>query len=230
MNKIAILNKAKALSGKKNIICFDLGKIAYSQAFQLQQDLYHLVKEKGCLGFLLVLEHPPVITLGSNRSRINLIADQKILQEEKIGFIQSTRGGDITFHGPGQLIAYPILNLALWKKDLTLYVHNLEQIIINTLNTFHIQGSRIGKHRGVFVDQQKIASVGIKIKRWITMHGLALNVSTDLAYFQHIVACGLKQYPPTSMQKKLKRAIPFDDVKERLIVEFGKMFTKVTKP
>ncbi|MGM0366913.1 MAG: lipoyl(octanoyl) transferase LipB [Actinomycetota bacterium] len=224
-----ILGKAKALCRKNNVIFFDLGIIGYNEAFKLQQDLFSLVRDKGCSGFLLMLEHPPVITIGSNRSIKNLVSDNRILADSNIELVQSTRGGDITFHGPGQLVGYPILNLDFFGKDLSLYVHNLEQLIINTLKHFDIQGRRVEGRRGIFVGSHKIASVGIKIKRWITMHGFSLNVSTDLAYFNHIIACGLKQYPPTSMEKILNKTISLNHVKEQLITEFEKIFTEITR-
>ncbi len=229
MTNEEILNKAKALIKKNTIIYFDLETEGYGKAFDLQQDLFNLVMDKECLGFLLMMEHYPVITIGSNRNLENLISDKKVLAEKRIELIQSTRGGDITFHGPGQLVGYPILNLALLKKDVSLYVYNLEQILIGALNHFDIQGRRIKGHRGVFVDNQKIASVGIKIKRWVTMHGFALNVSTELEHFKHIIACGLEQYPPTSMEKILNNKIPLNYVKEQILTEFGKVFEQVTR-
>ncbi len=225
MDRMDILRKANSLSTKNNIIYFDLGKVEYNRAFGLQKDLFSLVQEKDCLGFLLLLQHPPVITIGSNRSLENLISGNKVLSKKKIDLVQSTRGGDITFHGPGQLVAYPIINLSRFGKDLSRYVYNLEQVIINTLNHFNIKGVRIEGHRGVFIGNKKIASIGIKIKKWTTMHGLALNVDTDLRYFKHIIACGLKQYHPTSMQKILNTEVSFYYVKERLLAEFKKIFT-----
>jgi len=219
-----VLNKATALCKKNNIVFFDLGTVSYSSAFKLQEGLFSLVKDTGCMGFLLMLEHTPVITMGSNRNLKNLVTDKEGLAEKNIELVQSTRGGDITFHGPGQLVGYPIINLSLLQKDLSLYVYNLEQLIINTLKNYNIEGRRVARHRGVFVGNHKIASIGVKIKRWITMHGFALNVSTNLKYFSHIIACGLKEYPPTSMQKILNQTIPLSDVKERLVIEFEKIF------
>jgi len=219
-----ILNQARRLAGKNNLVVFDLKTIEYKQAWQLQSDLAQLAKNICCQGFLLLLEHYPVITIGSNRSRDNLISSPETLKLKKIGLVQSNRGGDITFHGPGQLVGYPIINLNLFSKDISLYVWRLEQILIDTLKYYCLPAYRIPGQRGVYVDRQKIASLGIKVKRWVTMHGFALNVNTDLDYFNHIVACGLSQNPPVSMQKLLDQTILLAPVKEQITAQFEHQF------
>lgn len=212
------------MAATNKVISFDLGTVKYDEAFSLQVKLHHMVKELSCKGFLLLLQHPPVITIGSNRSLKNLVSSKETLNHQNIALVQSNRGGDITFHGPGQLVGYPIFNLNLISKDLSLYVYNLEQIIINTLQKYSIAAQRIKKHRGVFVGNKKITSIGVKISRWVTMHGFALNIGTDLDYFNHIIACGLNDYPPVSMEQILNRNIPISDVKEQIIVDFEQVF------
>lgn len=210
--------------GTRSISVFDLGLVPYDESFQLQLELFEYIREKDLPGVLLLLEHTPVITIGSNRSTENLIAEKDVLSEKGIDVVQSNRGGDITLHAPGQLICYPVFNLKYFKKDLTLFVHKLEEIIIETLNTYDIQGSRIKKHRGVFAGTKKIASIGLKVRKWITIHGLSLNISIDLSYFENIVACGLKDFPQTSISEILGKDIPINDVKELILKSFENIF------
>ncbi|MBC7334114.1 MAG: lipoyl(octanoyl) transferase LipB [Actinobacteria bacterium] len=213
----------KNLKSRSQFFYLDLGLISYSEAYKLQTQLFELVKQRELNGAILILEHTPVITLGSNRNRSNLLASEKELKEKNIELIQSDRGGDITFHGPGQIVCYPILDLSLIKKDVSLYVYNLEEIILDVLSFYGIEGRRVPKHRGIFIENYKIASIGIRIKKWITMHGFSLNVNVDLSYFDNIVACGLKNYPQTSIEKLLNRPMPIDDVKEQILKSFGKV-------
>ncbi len=217
-----IINKLQTNSGK--ILCLDLGIIPYNDAYNLQTYFFDQVKLSNCCGVILLLEHTPVITIGNNKKLDNLLASNTKLKERNIELVQSNRGGDITFHGPGQIVCYPILNLSYVKKDLSLYVYNLEQLIIEVLNHYGICGTRIDKHRGVFVENYKIASIGVRIKKWITMHGFSLNVNVDLSYFDNIIACGLKKYSQTSMQKILNRNIPINNVKEQILIKFNEVF------
>ena len=216
-----ILKKDKDI---KKVIFKDLGLISYNDAYALQTSLFDQIKLENRLGIVLLLEHYPVITIGSNRKLDNLLVSTKILEKQKIQLVQSTRGGDMTFHGPGQIICYPILNLSYIKKDLSLYVYNLEQVIIEVLETFKIDGVREKKHRGIFVMDNKIASIGIRIRKWITLHGFSLNVNINLKYFDNIIACGLKDFTQTSMQKILNKTIQTDDVKEQIIYHFNRVF------
>lgn len=219
------LSTTKRLSDlDKKILCLDLGLIPYKDAFDIQTYFFNYIKDTGNIGIILLLEHTPVITIGNNSNSDNLITDKKNLMKQNIELFQSNRGGDITFHGPGQIICYPILNLSLLKKDLSLYVYNLEEIIIEVLKKYKIQSIRIPGYRGVFVQDQKIASIGIRIKKWITMHGFSLNVNVDLKYFDNIIACGLKNYPPTSMKKILNGQIVINDVKEQILENFKYIF------
>jgi len=219
-----IINSLKNRDTYKNILSFNLGLISYNEAYNLQTKLFELIKLKDNPGVILLLEHYPVITIGSNRNTGNLLVSREELQQQDIELVQSTRGGDITLHTPGQIVCYTIFNLTLIKKDLTLFVYNLEQVIIDVLASYNIQGTRIDKHRGIFVNNSKIASIGLKIKKWITFHGFSINVNNDLKYFDNIIACGLKDYPQTSIKKILKETIPIYGVKEQLLDSFGNIF------
>ncbi len=208
----------------KDILSFDLGLIDYNDAYELQQNIFEHVKQSTAPGIILLLEHTPVITIGSNKNFGNLIVSEKKLKEQNIELAQSTRGGDITLHAPGQIVCYPILNLSLKKNELTLFVNNLEQVIINTLDKYEIKGTRVNKHRGIFVSNFKIASIGLKIKKWTALHGFSLNVNIDHDYFNYLISCGLKDYPQTSMKKILNKTIPFYNVKEQILISFKKVF------
>jgi lipoate-protein ligase B len=202
----------------------DLGLIDYSNAFELQLKIFNIILQEDLAGCILLLEHKPVITIGSSQSRKNIISSEESLRSEGIELIQSNRGGDVTFHGPGQLVCYPIFNLTKFDRDLTNFVHNLEQVIINVLDVYKIRGTRIQKLRGVFVDKNKIASIGIHVKKWITLHGFSLNVSVDLGYYKNIIACGLSDYEQVSMEKLLGIKIPLSFVKELVLKSLAAVF------
>ncbi len=219
-----IINNLKNYDMQKNILCLDLGLISYNHAYSLQEKIFELIKLKDNPGVILLLEHYPVITIGSNRNTNNLLTSREKLQQQGIELIQSNRGGDITLHSPGQIVCYTLLNLAQIKRDLSLFVYNLEQVIIDVLANYNIQGTRIHKHRGIFVDNSKIASIGLRVRKWATLHGFSLNVNNDLKYFDNITACGLKDYPQTSIKKILKKAIPIHDVKEQILDNFSSIF------
>jgi len=219
-----IINSLKNHNTYKNILSFDLGLISYNEAYNLQTKLFELIKLKDNPGLILLLEHYPVITIGSNRNTSNLLVSREELQQQGIELVQSTRGGDITLHTPGQIVCYIIFNLALIKKDLPFFVYNLEEVIIDMLASYNIHGTRIDRHRGIFVNNFKIASIGLKIKKWTTFHGFSINVNNDLKYFDNIIACGLKDYPQTSIKEILKKTIPIYDVKEQLLDSFGNIF------
>ena len=209
---------------QKNILSFDLGLISYNKAYDLQIRLFELIRSNNRTGAILFLEHHPVITIGSNRNTGNLLANREKLKDQNIELVQSDRGGDITLHAPGQIVCYTILNLARIKKDLSFFVYNLEQIIIDVLAGYNIQGTRLRRHRGIFVNNSKIASIGLKVKKWITFHGFSLNVNNDLKYFDNITACGLKDHPQTSIKNILNQPVPLSDVKEQILYIFGNTF------
>jgi lipoyl(octanoyl) transferase len=180
-------NKQNLLKGLGNkILYIDLGILSYMNAYIVQTYLFNTIKENNGIGIILLLEHNPVITIGNNGITKNLLVGKEELNRQDIELINSNRGGDITFHGPGQLVGYPIFNLSYFKKDIQLYVYNIEQVIINLLDIYGIKGIRVPEHRGVFVGSNKIASIGIRIKRWITTHGFSLNVNVNLGYFNNL--------------------------------------------
>jgi len=178
----------------------DLGRIGYAEAFEMQRELVEQRKRGEICDQLLFVEHPHVITLGRNGHMENLLAGEEHLERAGISFHQTNRGGDITYHGPGQIVGYPIFDLRDWKRDVVAYVRTLEQTIIDTIAQFGITGGRMDGCTGVWVDGKKIAAIGVHISRWVTSHGFALNVSTDLSYFQYIVPCGLTK-PVTSLRE-----------------------------
>ena len=199
-----------------------LGRVDYASALQLQQQLAADRKQGLIPDQLLLLEHPHVITMGRNGHAENLLADDDIMARAGIAFYPTDRGGDVTYHGPGQLVGYPILDLRDWQRDVGAYVRAVEETIIATLAEYGIAAGRIPKLTGVWVGERKIAAIGVHLSRWVTSHGFALNVSTDLSYFQYIVPCGLTR-PVTSMAALGVRA-SLDEVGARLAVHFARIF------
>ena len=203
-----------------------LGTLDYQSALDIQLD--HLGKRINdeINDTLLFVEHTPTITIGRNGNKSNLLISEKILKDRGINYHEVTRGGDITFHGPGQIVCYPIINLNYQFKDVHKYMRTLEQIIIDLLLEFDIEGRRIEGLTGVFVKRSKIASIGVGIKRWVTYHGLSLNVNTDLSYFDLIIPCGLNNNPVTSIKSwnRLNDEIEFNKVEDLLIKGFTKYF------
>ena len=206
----------------RNCSVRQLGRIDYGAALALQQDLVAQRKQGLIADHLLLLEHAHVITLGRNGHMENVLASSDILDRAGISFYPTDRGGDVTYHGPGQLIGYPILDLRDWKRDVGAYVRAVEQSIIDTLADYSIEAGRIPKLTGVWAGDRKIAAIGVHISRWVTSHGFALNVSTDLDYFKYIVPCGLTK-PVTSMHQLGVRA-DLGEVSERFVFHFARVF------
>jgi lipoyl(octanoyl) transferase len=179
---------------------------------------------------LLFVEHEPVYTLGKNGKESHVLISAEERQNKQIEYFHINRGGDITFHGPGQLVGYPILDLEKLKPDLGWYLRSLEEVIILTMAEYGLKGERSPGETGVWLDpdqkgrERKICAMGIKCSRWITMHGFAFNVNTDLGYFSHIVPCGIENKQVTSLQKELGREVPFEEVKEKVKKNFEKIF------
>lgn len=179
---------------------------------------------------LLFVEHEPVYTLGKNGKESHVLISAEEREQKQIEYFHINRGGDITFHGPGQLVGYPILDLEKLKPDLGWYLRSLEEVIILTMAEYGLTGERSPGETGVWLDpdhkgrERKICAMGIKCSRWITMHGFAFNVNTDLTYFSHIVPCGIENKQVTSLQQELGREIPFDEVKEKVKKNFEKIF------
>jgi lipoyl(octanoyl) transferase len=199
-----------------------LGRVDYATALELQQQLAADRKQGLVPDHLLLLEHPHVITMGRNGQLKNLLAGDDVLARAGIGFYPVDRGGDVTYHGPGQLVGYPIFDLRDWQRDVGAYVRAVEETIIATLAEYGIAAGRIPKLTGVWVGERKIAAIGVHLSRWVTSHGFALNVSTDLSYFQYIVPCGLTR-PVTSMAALGVRA-SLDEVGAKLAVHFARIF------
>src|SRR5229473_2459987 len=200
----------------------DLGRIDYVEAFDLQRALVDQRKRGEIPDQFLIVEHPHTITLGRNGHMENLLAREEILDRAGVAFHPTDRGGDITYHGPGQIVGYPILDLREWKRDVVAYVRAIEQVIIDALADFGLKAGRVPGMTGVWVDGAKIAAIGVHVSRWVTSHGFALNVNTDLSYFQYIIPCGLVK-PVTSMSA-LGTAAQRENVMERLVHHFGRVF------
>ena len=178
----------------------DLGRLPYAEAFELQQDLVERRKRGEIPDQLLFVEHPHVITMGRNGRSENLLAAPELLARAGIEFHHTDRGGDVTYHGPGQIVGYPIVDLREWKRDVVAYVRGIEQVIVGALAEFGIVAGVEKGATGVWTTRGKIAAIGVHISRWVTSHGFALNIETDLSYFRYIVPCGLTK-PVTSLRE-----------------------------
>jgi len=198
------------------------GRVEYAEAFAMQRELVDRRKRGEIPDQLLFVEHPHVITLGRNGRMENLLASEEVIVRAGIQFCETDRGGDITYHGPGQIVGYPIFDLRDWKRDVAEYVRAMEQAIIDALSEFGIESRREPGATGVWTAAGKICAIGVHISRWVTSHGFALNHATDLSYFQYIVPCGLTK-PVTSM-RALNRMTSRPDVEAALTREFSKQF------
>ena len=201
----------------------DLGRLGYCEALAIQKDLEARRKLGEIPDHLLIVEHPHTITLGRNGHIENLLARPEVLERAGISFFPTDRGGDITYHGPGQIVGYPIFDLREWKRDVVAYVRAVEQAIIDALAAYGIHGERVSGATGVWVGAAKIAAIGVHISRWVTSHGFALNHTTDLSYFQYIVPCGLTR-PVTSMER-LGVNVPRNEVVTELVRQFQAQFS-----
>jgi lipoate-protein ligase B len=204
----------------------DLGFIGYQEAWDLQHDLWSKRVEGALPDLLLLLEHPHVITLGRRGNRSHLIVSPEVLEAMKIPVFHVERGGDITYHGFGQMMAYPILDLKGYGYRLIRYIGQLEEVILCVLRDFGIEGRRDPSNRGVWVDRDKIASIGVAIKRWVSFHGFALNYETDLKYFDLINPCGLVGTKMTAMSKILGTRISRESLAERISFHFKQIFKR----
>jgi lipoyl(octanoyl) transferase len=199
-----------------------LGRVPYADALELQRALVE-DRRAGRVGdVLLLLEHPPVITLGmrTDTARSNVLATPERLAELGVSLCETGRGGDVTYHGPGQLVAYPILNLKPDRADVYNYVRSLEDVMIRVSRKFAVEAGRIEGLTGAWVGNRKIGAIGVRISRWISSHGFAYNVNTDLDYFNLIVPCGIRDYGVTSLLRELGREVPMSEVEDVVITEF----------
>lgn len=229
---------------KQPVYFRDLGLMGYTEAWDYQERLlkrnvdiktrYHSAQQKqlknSTTNYLLFVEHPPVYTLGKTGHEENVLLAEDELQERGILFVKTNRGGDITFHGPEQIVGYPILDLEKFGTDIGKYLRNLEEIIIRTLADYHLMGERSNGETGVWLEpgivgrERKIAAFGVRCSRWITMHGFAFNINTDLLYFDGIIPCGIKNKQVTSLARELGRHIDLNDVKKKLKTHFEEVF------
>ena len=222
------------------ILVKDLGVLSYDKSWEHQKRIFDnivsqkinnrtLKKKIKTENYLLIVEHKPIYTIGKSGEISNLLLDDQELKLKGIDFREINRGGDITFHGLGQIVGYPILDLDNFFTDIGLYLRTLEEVIISTIGFFGIKGFRIDGETGVWVKDEsnslkKICAFGIKASRWVTMHGFALNVNTDLTYFDNIVPCGISDKGVTSLQEILNQKIAPKTVKEKLYENFARLF------
>ena len=233
---------------QQSILLQDLHLIEYAHAWDLQEQLLQknlyqkaevsrriregevLTTEVPTTHYLLFCEHPPVFTLGKSGKMEHVLIDEAERAEKGIAFYPTNRGGDITFHGPGQLVGYPILDLEKFYTDIGKYLRNLEEVIILTMASYGLKGERSPGETGVWLDpfekgrERKICAMGVRCSRWITMHGFAFNVNTDLSYFDAIIPCGIKDKQVTSLQRELGYPVPLDEVKEIVRKNFELVF------
>ena len=224
----------------KTIQLIELGLKSYQEALAVQEKLFNQTiaikranrnqqQQTQTENYLLWVEHTPVITLGKSGKQEHLLLDEQQLKKKEIDFYPTSRGGDITFHGPGQIVGYPILDLDNFFTDIHKYLRFLEQAVINTLAEYGLEGTRSEGETGVWLDvgtpfARKICAMGVKASRWVTMHGFAFNINTDLSYFDHIIPCGIQGKGVTSLAKELGKEISFKEVKEKLEVHFAHLF------
>jgi len=215
---------------KQEAWILNLDTVPYDEALELQKKLVDL-RSRDCIhDTLVLLEHPPVFTVTREATRRHLLASPQALAEKGITVHQTNRGGDITYHGPGQLVGYPIISLKDRGKDLHRYIRSLEEVIIRVLQEYGIRGYRDSINAGVWVEGDKIAAIGIAVKSsWTTMHGFAFNISPDLSHYSFIVPCGIVGRGVTSLAKILGRTVGRQEVEERLIRCFGEVFEVTTR-
>jgi lipoate-protein ligase B len=205
-------------------IVYQLGLIEYDAATLLQRILLHQRLDEEISDILLLMEHPPTITIGRSGKLDNILASQEELSRENISLFFSDRGGDVTYHGPGQLVGYPILNLKERDRDIHKYVRDLEEVILRTLSSFCITANRDKSHAGVWVKEEQVASIGLSIRRWVTMHGFAINVKPNVQHFSFINPCGCSNRQITSMSKLLGHEVAIEAVTEQLVTHFCGLF------
>tara|TARA_B100000674_G_C37798028_1_gene895019 strand:- start:355 stop:1071 length:717 start_codon:yes stop_codon:yes gene_type:complete len=224
----------------KNIIIYDLGVLDYNTALNFQEkklqeiiDIKRTNRNKSSSietpNYFLFVEHPPVITLGKSGQEKNLLLTKEELERKKIQYFNTNRGGDITFHGYGQIVGYPVIDLENFYTDINRYLRTLEEIVISTLNFYKISSQRSSGETGVWLEpnspnSRKICAIGVKTSRWVTMHGFALNVDTDLRYYDYIIPCGIRGKGITSINKEVKKIVSINEVKEKLLENLKKTF------
>jgi len=236
---------------RQKVLFRDMGRMDYQSAWDFQEELlsrnveaksakWRNVTDDNSINtfidlqtthHLLFVEHPPVYTLGKSGKIENVLISEEEREKNDLGFFRINRGGDITFHGPGQIVAYPILDLEKFYTDIGKYMRNLEEVVIRTLMDYGIKGDRSPGETGVWIDpgvkgkERKICAIGIRCSRWITMHGFAFNINTNLDYFNNIIPCGIQNKQVTSLQKELSREINIEEAKEKVKKYFKEVFS-----
>jgi lipoyl(octanoyl) transferase len=215
------------------LLIADLGRISWSDAYALQQRLVAARKAAELDDVFLLCEHPHVITLGRNANRANLLVSEHVLGQKGVELHPTNRGGDITYHGPGQIVGYAIVDLSGIKRDVGWYVRTLEEAMIRASADFGVTAFRVPGKTGIWVPagdtEEKLAAIGVHISRWVTSHGFAFNVSTDLRYFDWIVPCGIADRKATSLEKLLSRRVSLDDVKPRLVHHLADLLARAPR-
>jgi lipoyl(octanoyl) transferase len=200
--------------------------VPYDDGLRLQERAVERLRSGEGQEQLLLLEHPHVFTLGRGADSANILADQQQLQSNSVEVHETGRGGDVTYHGPGQLVGYPIINLRPDRCDVHRYVRDIEEVLIKTIAEFGVVGTRIPGLTGVWVGNEKIGAIGVRIARWITSHGFALNVNTDLSYFNMIVPCGISDKGVTSLSRLLGRQIQLQELAQVAAAQFSEVFAR----
>jgi lipoyl(octanoyl) transferase len=210
--------------GERTLEAVDLGRMRYADALRIQERLVDEQKQGKGEDTLLFVEHPHVITMGRNGKEHHLLASSEVLARTGIEFFETNRGGDVTYHGPGQLVGYPIFDLREWRRDVHAFFRGVEEALIQALSTVGVEAERLPQkgYEGVWVQGAKIAAIGIHISRWITSHGFALNVDTDLSYFKYIVPCGLTR--PVCSLRSLGSQATREDMMSAVAGAFAKTF------
>jgi lipoyl(octanoyl) transferase len=203
-----------------------LGRISYARGLEIQAELVAERQAGRIADTLLLLEHDPVFTLGRNARAENVLFPEDALRARGFEVFETGRGGDVTYHGPGQIVGYPIVDLAPERKDVHRYVRDLEEVMLRTLTDYAVVGRRIEKLSGAWVGDEKIGAIGVRLARWVTSHGFAFNVATDLTPFSLIVPCGIADRGVTSLERLLGRAVPLADVMDRLETHFAAVFAR----
>lgn len=211
----------------QRILTVELGHTSYGECWELQRRTFALRAAGRISDLLLLTEHDHVYTIGKSGNENHLLAREEELRARGITVWFNDRGGDITYHGPGQLVGYPILDLGGYYRDLHRYLRDLEEVVIRSLAHFGITAGRMEGYTGVWVGQEKICAIGVKSSRWITMHGFALNVATDLSFFDRIIPCGIFEKGVTSMEAVLGRSVRVSDVAKAVREQFGGVFGAV---
>lgn len=214
----------------RNVSVYELGTTSFSEVHRLQQRLQAQRREGGGADTLLLTEHRPVFTLGRSHPVPSLRASEDLVHQYGIEIVQTERGGDITYHGPGQLVAYGIIDLRVWGIAVLDYLAGLERTVLGVLADWGLRGERSAMGRGVWVGESKIASAGLNVRRGVTMHGIALNIDPDMSHFALINPCGMENVEMTSMVAELGKQVGFEEVSEAFVFHFGRVFECDVRP